>query len=100
MHADGRFGYIDPHQWPQLFSHQYPWSLAIPAQTRYSSPSPMSWALHYPRYSAFELQKDSGVESFNRATFAGLKELFGIIGHDRSRSAGRMSCRTRCGITQ
>ena len=79
MRADGRFGYIDPYQWPQLWSEQYPWSVAIPSKNYYSSPSPIAWAWYTPRYEDFVLQKDSGKGNLNRPTIAGLKGLLEVV---------------------
>jgi hypothetical protein len=79
MRADGRFGYIDPYQWPQLWSEQYPWSVAIPSKNYYSSPSPIAWAWYTPRYEDFVLQKDSGKGNLNRTTIAGLRGLLEVI---------------------
>ncbi|KAG6380177.1 hypothetical protein JVT61DRAFT_8266 [Boletus reticuloceps] len=79
MRADGRYGYIDPYQWPQLFSHQHSWSVAIPSQSSYPPPSAMSWAWYSPRYADFVLQKDSALGNLNRATLAGLNGLLDVI---------------------
>ncbi|KIJ65739.1 hypothetical protein HYDPIDRAFT_26977 [Hydnomerulius pinastri MD-312] len=41
--ADGRFGYVDLHQWPQMYEKSYPWSVAIPRKHAWTAGQPMSW---------------------------------------------------------
>ncbi|KAN0101362.1 hypothetical protein V8E55_001346 [Tylopilus felleus] len=79
MRADGRFGYVDPYQWPQYHSADYPWSVAILSKTYHASPSQISWAWYTPRYDHFVLQKDSAKGNLNRDTIDGLKGLLSLI---------------------
>ncbi|KAN0101333.1 hypothetical protein V8E55_001317, partial [Tylopilus felleus] len=79
IHADGHFGYIDPYQWPQYHSVDYPWSVAILSKTYHASPSQISWVWYTPRYDHFVLQKDSAKGNLNRDTIDGLKGLLSIL---------------------
>ncbi|KIJ59167.1 hypothetical protein HYDPIDRAFT_33457 [Hydnomerulius pinastri MD-312] len=52
-HADGRFGYIDLFQWPQMIDVQYPWSVTVPRPSIYTSTQPLHWAFFTPKYEDF-----------------------------------------------
>lgn len=52
--ADGRFGYADCFQWPQLYCKEYEFAICVRRREYHLSPDPLSWAWYRPTLDDFE----------------------------------------------
>ncbi|KIJ12673.1 hypothetical protein PAXINDRAFT_14435 [Paxillus involutus ATCC 200175] len=52
-HADGRYGYVDIYQWPQMFCEEYPWGVAYPMKGMYWETDPLAHLWWMPMYADF-----------------------------------------------
>ncbi|KIJ08144.1 hypothetical protein PAXINDRAFT_18695, partial [Paxillus involutus ATCC 200175] len=51
--ADGRYGYVDIYQWPQMFCEEYPWGVAYPVKGMYWETDPLARLWWTPTYTNF-----------------------------------------------
>ncbi|KIJ21104.1 hypothetical protein PAXINDRAFT_6884 [Paxillus involutus ATCC 200175] len=51
--ADGRYGYVNIYQWPQMFCEEYPWGVVYPVKGMYWETDPLVHLGWMPTYTNF-----------------------------------------------
>ncbi|KIJ07666.1 hypothetical protein PAXINDRAFT_19162 [Paxillus involutus ATCC 200175] len=51
--ADGRYGYVNIYQWPQMFCEEYPWGVVYPVKGMYWETDPLARLWWTPMYADF-----------------------------------------------
>lgn len=73
--CDGRFGYEDPFQWPQLYVPLHPWSACIPAKPGIKGQEMAFWGVTRDDFKAESHCAFGNLGRLNNAAFAKLKAL-------------------------